>query len=99
MFRSLFGVVLAGVAAAQTQVDLRTQAKRVDFSLANSTKPVKSVSSLPLTCSAGELVFNTSATAGANLYACTSPNVWSLEGGGGTITVNGQACTIGSSCT
>ena len=36
--------------AAQTQVDLRTQSKGVDFTAAQSTKPFKSGGALPATC-------------------------------------------------
>jgi hypothetical protein len=64
---------------AQTQVDLRTQSKSVDFSAATATKPVKTGGSLPVTCSVGEVFFNTAATAGANVYGCTAPNTWSAE--------------------
>jgi hypothetical protein len=70
-------------ASAQTQVDLRTQAKNVDFTGAPFTQPVKTGVSLPATCSVGELFFLTSAAAGSNLYACVTANTWALEGGGG----------------
>jgi hypothetical protein len=36
---------------------------------------------LPSTCSAGEIFFNTAATPGANLYACTVANTWTAQGG------------------
>jgi hypothetical protein len=71
-------------AAAQTQIDLRTQAKSVDFSGANSTKTLKTGTALPSTCVLGEVFFNTSAPAGANLYACTAANTWSVQGTTGT---------------
>jgi hypothetical protein len=79
---SLFLLVWAcSLARGQTLVDLRTQSKSVDFTGANSTKPYKSGSSLPLTCGVGEAFFNTSAAAGKNLYICTAPNVWTLQNG------------------
>lgn len=71
-------------AAAQTQIDLRTQAKSVDFSGANSTKTLKTGTALPPTCVVGEVFFNTSAPAGANIYACTAANTWSVQGATGT---------------
>jgi hypothetical protein len=43
-----------GVARAQTLVDLRTQSKSVDFSGANTTKPFKSGTVLPATCTVGD---------------------------------------------
>ncbi len=65
----------------QTLVDLRTQTKSVDFTAANTTKPFKSGTTLPVTCSIGEAFFKTNAPAGANLYSCTSLNAWTLEAG------------------
>jgi hypothetical protein len=62
----------------QTQVDLGKQTKNVDFSAASATKPNKSGTSLPGTCSAGETFFKTDAPAGQNLYACTSTNTWTV---------------------
>lgn len=69
------------LAWGQTQIDLRTQSKNVDFSSAATTKTVKTGAMLPATCSPGEIFFNTAATAGANLYACTSANTWTPQGG------------------
>ena len=78
---------------AQTLVDLRTQTKSVDFSGAVATKPYKSGTSLPAICSVGEAFFKTNATAGTNVYVCTSTNTWTLEGGTGfsglSVAVNG----------
>lgn len=81
-------VLLAAAIAAtgQTQVDLRTQAKNVDFSAASSTKPTRTGNTLPAACQVGELFFKLNAAAGQNLYACTSLNVWTVivgSGGGG----------------
>lgn len=81
-------VLLAAVIAAngQTQVDLRTQAKNVDFSGASSTKPTRTGNTLPSACAVGELFFKLNAAPGQNLYACTSANVWTVivgSGGGG----------------
>ena len=67
-------------AAAQTQVDLRTQTKNVDFSAAPTTKPSKTGTSLPGACSTGETFLKTNASAGQNLYVCTGTNVWSVQG-------------------
>jgi len=74
--------LLAGLAAAQTQVDLRTQGKSVDFSEATSTRPFKMGTALPLSCAIGETFFKTSAPSGQNLYTCTAANVWTLQGAG-----------------
>lgn len=84
---------LAAAAFGQTQVDLRTQSKSVDFSSAGATKPAKTGTALPSTCGAGEVFFNLSATAGQNLYLCAAANTWtqlttggSSGGGGGSAT-------------
>src|SRR5260370_7493465 len=69
---------------AQTQVDLSTQSKRPDFSQAASTRPAKTGTSLPVTCSVGDMYFKSDAAAGQNLYGCTTANNWSqLSGGSG----------------
>lgn len=72
---------VARVGHAQTYVDLRTQAKNVDFSGANTTKPMKTGTALPAACGVGEAFFDTNAPAGSNLYLCTSQNSWTLQMG------------------
>jgi len=62
-------------------VDLRRQAKSIDFTSADTTKPFKSGTTLPATCSVGEMFFKTDAPAGMNVYACTSLNSWSQQTG------------------
>lgn len=70
--------------SGQTQVDLQRQARNVDFSNAATTRPVKTGTSLPASCSSGELFFNSAAAAGVNLFGCVSTNVWALLGDGGS---------------
>ncbi len=70
-------------AFGQTQVDLATQSKNVDFSRAPSTKPAQVGPLVPGICSTGQIFFDSSAAAGQNLYGCTATNVWSLLGGTG----------------
>ena len=65
----------------QTMVDLGRQTRNVDFTAAISTKPFKSGTTLPATCSVGEMFFKSNAPAGTNLYACTSLNSWSAQTG------------------
>ena len=77
----LLGVLGGLTLAAQTQIDLRTQTKNVDFSAANSTRPFKTGTVLPASCVPGALFFQTNAPAGANLYGCTAANTWSVQGG------------------
>lgn len=77
------------VLVAQTTVDLRTQAKNVDFTQAATTKPNKSGTALPATCGVGETFFLTNAPAGQNLYGCTTANTWSPIGAS-TLPANSQ---------
>jgi hypothetical protein len=74
--------VAAAVIAArgQTQIDLRTQGKNIDFSAAASTRPSKTGTSLPAACSIGETYLKTDAAAGKNLYVCTASGVWTVQG-------------------
>jgi hypothetical protein len=81
----LLAVALAAQAGAQTRVDLRTQSKNVDFSAAPSTKPFRTGTLLPGTCSVAEMFFKTDAAAGQNLFACTATNTWTLQSGAGGI--------------
>jgi hypothetical protein len=89
MFKLLPIALIGAAAAAQTQIDLRTQARNVDFSAAASTKPLKTGTALPATCAVGEMFFKTDAPAGANLYGCPVANSWAVEGG-----LSGQNCWI-----
>ena len=74
--------------SAQTKVDLGHQSQNVDFTLFSVTKPVTLVSTLPATCAVGQMVWNTTATAGQNLYLCTATNTWTqLIGSSATGTV------------
>jgi hypothetical protein len=79
----LLVAALTSRTSAQTTVDLRTQAKDVDFSAANFTKPSKTGTTLPASCSVGETFFKTDAPVGTNWYGCTSANVWTQQGGSG----------------
>jgi len=67
---------------AQTQLDLRTQSKSVDFSNALSTRPFTTGVTLPTTCVVGEAFFKTDAAAGQNWFGCSSTNQWSRQSGG-----------------
>lgn len=50
-----------------------------------------------MNCYTGQMFFRTDATAGSNIYGCTSPNVWTLQSGSGTGT--GRICTVVRSTT
>jgi hypothetical protein len=91
-------MVGCGVANAQTQVDLRTQSKAVDFQSAVSTRPLKTGAVLPAACSVGEMFFLTVAAAGQNLYGCAGTNTWTLQSGsgGGAMTIQNAGIPVGA---
>ena len=72
------------VAAQTTKIDLQNQSRGVDFSAAPYTKPAKTGTALPPTCSTGEAYVLTTAAPGSNLFICTATNTWSLQGPGGS---------------
>src|SRR5438477_909813 len=67
---------------AQTLINLGTQGRNVDFTSAQWTRPVKTGTALPATCSPGDLFFKTNAPSGQNLYGCPTANTWALLGDG-----------------
>lgn len=62
-----------------TTLNLQTQGRNPDFSAFPFTRPISVGSALPAACQLGQLYFNSAATAGSNLYACTAANTWTLE--------------------
>ena len=87
-------MLAAGLANAQTRVDLRSQSKSIDFSGAPFTRPVKTGTILPSNCSVGELFFRINASPGGNLYGCTAANTWSQLDGGSPPYVGGPTGAI-----
>ena len=94
---SLFAV-LAAIATGQTQVDLRTQSKSVDFTSAPSTKPFAAGPALPATCGVGQMFFLTSAPIAQNVYGCSTANTWTLQSGGPTspTTIDSSGTFVGT---
>lgn len=45
-------------------------------------RSIRTGTTTPSTCSVGDVFFDTDATAGRNIYGCTSANTWTLEGDG-----------------
>lgn len=66
----------------------------VDASTAARTRPNKSGTALPGTCTVGDTFYDTDATAGRNIFGCTAANTWTLQGdggsGGGIASLGGQ---------
>lgn len=79
----------------------------VDAGSATRTAPVKTGTSLPATCTIGDIYFKTDATAGQNQYYCTATNTWTQQtGGGGAVgsagavqASNGSGANADSGCT
>ncbi len=57
-------------------MNLGSQGRNIDFTNAPFTRPVKTGSSLPPSCSIGDLFFDTYAAPGQNLYGCPVSNNW-----------------------
>jgi hypothetical protein len=80
VFLAVALAALPAIGMAQTRIDLRTQAKSVDFSSAASTSPSATGTTLPATCTAGQTFIKTSALLGQNWYICTAANQWTVQG-------------------
>jgi hypothetical protein len=71
--------------SAQTQIDLSSQSRNVDFSAARSVVPFPTGTVLPAACTPGAFFFKTDAKSGSNVYGCTSQDVWTMQGAGNTV--------------
>ena len=69
-----------GFAGAQTQLDLGKQGRDVDFAAFPSTRPTRTGTVLPVTCSVGQMFYKTNTLAGNNLFGCTAANTWTVLG-------------------
>src|ERR1043166_9725940 len=83
------------ICLGQTAVNLGRQGINANFSNFSYTYPFKIGTTLPSTCSVGMSFFKTNATAGSNIYVCTATNTWTVEGGGGGLTI-GSAVSGGT---
>jgi hypothetical protein len=83
------------ICLGQTAVNLGRQGVNANFSNFSYTYPFKIGTTLPSTCSVGMSFFKTNATAGSNIYGCTATNTWTVEGGGGGLTI-GSAVSGGT---
>jgi len=75
-------LVLAALASGQTVINgSRTITGAWNASGATSSKPVPVGTSVPGTCAVGDQYFKSDATAGKNLYGCTSTNTMTQMSG------------------
>ena len=78
--KTLIVFLLCLVASGQTVINgSRTVLGTLDATGATATRPVKTGTSLPATCTVGDLYFKSDATAGQNLYECASTNTWTQQ--------------------
>ncbi|MCU1234471.1 MAG: hypothetical protein JWP63_2438 [Candidatus Solibacter sp.] len=114
MKKPILLMMLAGMCAAQTTVNggrdykgtlsVSGPVSAVDFSGGGTTAPAKTgaLAARPTACTRGHIYFATDATAGQNLFFCTTtgtPGTWSqMSGGsgGGTSTATGSGAPSGS---
>src|ERR1043166_6627157 len=73
--------LIGTVCLAQNVVNLGRQGVNADFSNFSYTYPFKIGTTLPSTCTVGMQFWKSNATAGQNIYSCTTTNTWTLEGG------------------
>jgi hypothetical protein len=92
----LMTMVCAVAMFGQTQVDLKTQSRAVDFSAAPGTKPIQTGAVLPATCTVGQMFFNTAASSGQNLYGCIATNTWLPETGTASLEIENQGTIVGA---
>jgi len=80
------------------QISNKLTAGSEDLSAATAFLP-PSGTSLPATCTVGQVFLKTNATAGQNWYFCTSTNTWTqqLNNGGGTQNVYTGTLSLGTS--
>lgn len=105
-------LMMMGIAAGQTRVSARNQARDFDLSEAMRVRPFTVTTTLPSICRTGEMRFRTDVTPGANLYGCAADNLWvpmaisttvydpgvRLDRNGSTQLTIGADCTISRPC-
>jgi hypothetical protein len=70
-------LVMCMTSNSQTLLDMRSQARNLDFSGAAWTRPVPVGTTLPAACAKGQIYFKTDAAPGRNLFLCSATNLWS----------------------
>lgn len=89
-------LLFSGVLLAQVRHDYIVIPSGGTFNAGSATRtaPVKVGTSLPGTCTTGDFFYKSDATAGQNLYSCTSTNTWTQHtgaGGGGDASTNASS--------
>jgi hypothetical protein len=88
-------------------VNLKQQAKNIDFGDATLVRPFRTGTLLPATCVVGEMFFKTDAPSGSNTYGCVAANTWAAQGNATVsasdtvlqvVFTNSTTLTIGPNC-
>ena len=93
----MVGAAIGCAYGQSTSTGSRTMTGNWDASSALTTKPAKTGTVLPATCSTGEAFFNTAATGGQNFYLCKPDNTWTQLTAGGHAVAAVLACADSSS--
>lgn len=99
MTKAIFSLIAGAVfALGQTQINLATQSKNINFTSAAETRPVQTGSALPPTCQPGDMYFLLTGQSGQNLYGCPSANNWTPLGSpaSATVTLENNGVVVGS---
>lgn len=91
----LLGALLAG---AQTKVDVERQGRGTGFLAPPFSNPLRTGPSLPSMCVPGELYFLTTAPAGGNIHVCHTSGSWAPQGSAGqaNVTVRSGGDLVGT---
>ena len=84
--RKILAALLLAASVASAQTTVNTTAANKPGGSQTTANALNSGSSLPSTCTVGDVYFLTSATAGQNIYDCTATNTWTAQGGSATAT-------------
>jgi len=97
-------LAVPGLSASNTYASGTTQtfAGALVAGGSDRTAPIKTGTTLPATCTQGDVYFKSDETAGQNLYFCTATNAWTkmatgVCGSSGQIMVNGSGACAGES--
>ncbi len=94
---------LPATAPGQTRVDLKGQARNIDFGDATLVRPFRTGTLLPATCVVGEMFFKTTPPR-ARADGCVATNAWMAQGAAAgdavlqVVFTNATTLTLGSDC-
>src|SRR5579863_7450841 len=96
--RAIVGLLFSALVYGQA-VPVNAINGAVDLTTATRTAPAKAGTTVPATCTVGDVFFKTNATAGQNFYFCTSTNVYTQQLNSGSATGGGVTVYSGTGLT